>query len=110
MTLLLDPPIWLQLPLVALAAWRLAVLLVLEGGPGGIFRRLRSLVGIEHDDGGAPTSWPEHLPGSLFTCVWCLSFWTTLLLYGILLVAPYVVVVLGTWGAATYLEAYRNGR
>jgi len=109
-TLLLDPPVWLQLPLIVVAAWRVAVLLVLEGGPFAVFRRLRNLMGFEHDEAGQPVSWPDDLPGSLFACVWCLSFWTTLALYGILWVAPYVVVVLGTWGAATYLEAYRNGR
>ena len=110
MTLLLDPPVWIQLPMVVLAAWRVAVLLIWEGGPGGIFRWVRTRMGIQHDEGGAPTTWPDGFPASLFTCVWCLSFWTTLLLYGILWAAPYVVVVLGTWGAATYLEAYRNGR
>ena len=110
MTLLFDPPVWIQLPMVVLAAWRVAVLLVLEAGPWDVFLRLRTLMGIGHDDSGAPSAWPEDPPGSLFVCVWCLSFWTTLVLYGILWVAPYVVVVLGTWGAATYLEAYRNGR
>lgn len=110
MTLFSDPPLWIQLPLVILASWRVAVLLVLEGGPWGVVRRLRNLMGFVHDDDGHPVSWPEHLPGSLFACVWCLSFWTTLALYGILWVAPYVVVVVGTWGAATYLEAVRNRR
>ncbi len=106
----LDPPLWFQLPMVILAAWRAAVLLVYEGGPFGTFKRLRSFMDINHDLEGQPVSWPDHLPGSLFGCVWCLSFWTSLVLYGILWVAPPIVVVLGIWGAATYLEALRTRR
>ena len=108
MTLLLDPPQWIQLLMVFFGAWRVSILLVLEGGPGGVVRWLRSLMGILHDDDGVAFSYPTHLPGSLFACVWCLSFWTTLALYGILWVAPIVVMVIGTWGVATYLEALRN--
>ena len=110
MTLLSDPPIWAQLVLTILAVWRLTVLLAMEGGPFGIFRWFRGLMGIGHDDGGEPISWPEHPPGSLFACTWCLSFWTTLLVYGILVVAPGVVTALGTWGAVTYLEVLRSRR
>lgn len=108
MTLFLDPPAWIQLLMIFFGAWRLAILFVLEGGPGGIIRRLRDLMGFTHDDEGVVMSWPDHLPGSVFACIWCLTFWTTLVLYGILWVAPPVVMVLGTWGVATYLEAVRT--
>ncbi len=108
MTLLLDPPAWVAFPMVLFASWRLAVFLVLEGGPGGIVRWSRERMGIQHADDGTAISWPDRFPGSAFTCVWCLSLWTTLVVYGILWVAPGVVMVLGTWGVATYLEAMRT--
>lgn len=92
----------------ALATWRLTALLVYESGPFGIFVRLRERLGIVHDDDGHPASWPDGGLGRLFTCVWCLSFWTALAVCGILWVEPYVVMVLGVWGAATFMEALRN--
>ncbi len=103
----LDPPIYLQAVAVVAGAWRLAVLLVFEAGPFGVFTWLRARIGIDHDADGVPTSWPDGTVAKLFGCVWCMSFWTTLVVYAILWAAPYVVVIFGTWAAATYLEALR---
>ncbi len=107
---LIHPAPLLQLVAAALATWRLAVLLVFEAGPWALVRRLRSRLGIEHDDFGVPAGVPETWPGSVFGCPWCMAAWTTPLVYGILWAAPYVVVGLATWAAATLLEAYRPGR
>ncbi len=98
----------LELAAMALASWRVAALLVHEAGPFGIVLRLRERLGITHDDSGRASSWPEDGVARLFTCVWCMSFWTTLSVYGILWVEPDVVMVLAVWGAATLLEALRE--
>ncbi len=108
MTWLIHPEPLLQVIGVVLGAWRLSVLLVFEGGPAGLIRRLRELMGVEHNDDGEPIGIPETFPGSLFGCTWCMTAWTTAALYAILWVAPYVVVGIGTWGAACLLETYRT--
>lgn len=67
---------------LALAAWRLAHLLVEEDGPYALFARLRHRAGIRSiaaDDGNgnitvtriAFNTWAEGL-----TCLWCVSVWT----------------------------------
>lgn len=100
-------PEWVMWAALPLGAWRLAILLSQEGGPFGMFRRIRTSMGFQHDENGFVASWPNRFPATLFSCIWCLSFWTTLVLCLILVLAPWVVVVLGAWGAATYLEAKR---
>lgn len=62
----------------ALATWRVASLLVHEGGPGSMFRGLRELVGITHDDQGNHLIVPETFLGGVFSCVWCASVWVGL--------------------------------
>lgn len=104
---LLHPPVYLQVGMGVAMAWRMAVLMIYEGGPFHIIAWARGLIGIQHDDDGRPTSYPDGAVAALFGCVWCMTLWTTLAVYGILWAAPYVVVVLGTWAAATYLEALR---
>ncbi len=70
----------------ALAAWRLAHMLVHEDGPWAIFARLRYQAGLRsvavRDGEGnvnvarvAANTWAEGL-----TCVWCVSVWTATLL------------------------------
>lgn len=103
----LNPPIYLQVGAGALVAWRLAVLFAYEAGPFRLILKFRERLGYDHDDDGHVVSYRDDFPVSLLSCVWCLSFWTTLVVYGILWAAPYFVVVLGTWAAATYLEAIR---
>ncbi|KKM62837.1 hypothetical protein LCGC14_1517600 [marine sediment metagenome] len=98
----------LELAAAAFATWRLTALLVYDRGPFGIFLRLRERLGIVHDDNGDAVSWPDGGLGRMFTCVWCLSFWTTLAVCVILWVEPYVVMVLAVWGVATFMEALRN--
>ncbi len=97
----------LELVAAAFATWRITALLVFDNGPFGIFLRLRERLGIVHDDNGDPSSWPDGGLGRLFTCVWCLSFWTALAVCGILWVQPYVVMFLALWGAVSFMEALR---
>ena len=107
MTWLMDPDPLLQVVAVALATWATAVTLIYKGGPGNVILLLRKRLGVVHDEDGAPAGIPDTWPGSVFGCVWCMSLWTTPVLYGILWAAPYVVVGIATWGAAMLLESFR---
>lgn len=70
----------------ALAAWRLASLLVNEDGPGAVFARLRHKAGVRsvvtRDGQGNPTASRAALTpvAEGLTCVWCVSVWTAALL------------------------------
>lgn len=57
--------------LLSLATWRLAYMLVHEDGPGEIFDRLRRIA--------------NRIPviDDLFACIYCMSVWIALLLYGL---------------------------
>lgn len=72
--------------ILALAAWRLAYMLVEEDGPGAVFSRLRYRAGVRSvvtkDGQGNPTAsrvalkpWSE-----LFLCTWCVAVWTAAVL------------------------------
>ncbi len=106
---MVGPDNLLELTATALAAWRLAVLLVVERGPWNVVTRLRSLAGVSHDEDGDGRSYPESMPGSLFGCVWCMSLWTGGAMYGILLVRPEVVVGIAVWGLATAIDGLVRG-
>lgn len=103
------PDTLFDLAVTALAAWRLAVFLVVERGPWEIATRLRSLVGVEHDGDGDPTIWPTRMPGVLFGCVWCMTLWTGTAMYGILLVRPEVVIGIAVWGLASAIDGLVRG-
>lgn len=70
----------------ALAAWRLAHMLVSEDGPLAIFSRLRHAAGVRsvvgRDHTGKPVARRVALTpvAEALTCVWCLSVWTAALL------------------------------
>jgi len=72
--------------LLALAAWRLAHMLVAEDGPGAIFSRLRHGAGVRsvvtRDAQGNPEASRAALTplAEGLTCVWCVSMWTAALL------------------------------
>ena len=67
--------------LTALAAWRVASLLVNEDGPGAVFARLRRRAGINYVVRQNGQGQPEAMQvarGWLaegLTCVWCVSVW-----------------------------------
>ena len=98
-----DP---LRLLVAALAAYRLARLLALDEGPGGIFEATRRVLGGEDID-------PETLQartnlGRGVTCPYCLGVWVALLL-ALLSFFPsflgdFFLTVFGLAGAQTYLQ------
>jgi hypothetical protein len=76
----------LDYTILALAAWRLASLLVNEDGPFDAFRLFRMWVGVEpivlkDADGNlqAGTATKNSFAKGL-TCLWCVSVWTALAL------------------------------
>ena len=71
-----DLELLIQALIVGAASWRVASLFVQEDGPLLVFFKLRLRRGLERDDVPPPGSWRGVLPG-LFSCVWCLSVWTT---------------------------------
>jgi len=58
-----------------MATWRVAALLVREGGPFSAFKKLRELAGIQHDENGEPWIIPNNLLAGILSCVWCASVW-----------------------------------
>lgn len=93
---------FLTLALTALAAWRLASLLVNEDGPGAVFARLRLRAGISYVVRQNGDGQPEAMrvaKGWLaegLTCVWCVSVWAAagFVLLGLIPYANAVVNVL----------------
>ena len=69
-------------------------MLVQEDGPFNVFRRLREVWGIGHDDTGCVFEVPDRLLAKLFSCLWCMSVWVAPAVWGIWIVAPVVVWIL----------------
>lgn len=91
--------------LIGLAGWRIASLLVTEDGPYDIFRRIRFLfqpIGIVDPRQG--------FFDGLFSCMWCMSVWTTLLMYGLYALEPRAVIVIAAMAIALIPEALHGGR
>lgn len=104
---LFDPSPWLQWVLGVFTSWRLGFLVVYEDGPWGVFVKLRvRIVKPQYHDGRLISTADGMLPG-LLSCVLCMTFWTTPVVYAILWAAPWVIVLLATWAAASYLETLR---
>lgn len=64
--------------LTALAVWRIANMLVNEDGPWMAFEHLRLKAGLQppaYEGLERETDPPGKMPGSLFSCVWCMSVW-----------------------------------
>lgn len=62
-----------QLVVLSLATWRITNLLVHEDGPGDIFVKLRSFIGVRFDEHS--NRYGTNMVAQAFTCVWCLSIW-----------------------------------
>lgn len=73
--------------IVGLAGWRIASLLLEEDGPFFVFEKFRRLIGIK------PGIVTGFLP-TLFTCVYCLSMWTSLTAYMIYVFLPDAAMII----------------
>lgn len=66
---------FLTLAVLALATWRISVMLVREAGPFFVFKKIRELTGIAHDPDGNVLKVPDTFFAGLLSCVWCTSVW-----------------------------------
>lgn len=82
---------WLDYVIIALATWRLAYFIAREDGPWLIAQRIRARFPL----------------GGLTSCLYCASFWTGALAFGLWLtpLQP-IVVILALSGAALMLASY----
>lgn len=100
-----------ELVVIALAAWRLAFMLVKEDGPAHVFGRTRRWVGVRmklpSDPAGREMPYGLNPLADLFCCIYCMSVWTAALNWGLLqtLAAP-VVYILAASGLALMAQRY----
>jgi len=74
-----------------LATWRVTHMLLYESGPWGILIRLRSGVGVTHNEDGEPET---HVHTWTY-CLWCLSVWVAI----VLVCAPSIIAVVAALSA-----------
>lgn len=102
---------YLDLVVMALAAWRLSVFVTHERGPFGFMVKIRGWFDVEHDDTGTITSQPPTGMGQLLTCVWCVSWWA---LGFVALLAFFISMVpvfyLAAWGMVGIIQRFVNER
>jgi hypothetical protein len=94
---------------MVLATWRLASLFVSEDGLFNVFRRIRSLTGVSHHDDGTVAQIPDKTLPKLFTCLWCMSLWTAVVVYVLWIYAPFLVWILGLSTGGIIVERVRGG-
>lgn len=83
-----------DLVILALACWRLVLLVQQERGPLAVFTRIRERLGVMHDEDGMPVSWPDTEVGLLVRCCRCGSIWVGVGLAGIYLATPVAATLL----------------
>jgi len=98
-----------QAVILGLAAWRLTALVSYERGPGDMFRRLRAMLGFQHDSGGRPTAWPSGALQEMIACPWCLGLYAAALCYGLWQITPLIPVVLAASTVLIVVEKWNNG-
>lgn len=88
----------ITLAVLALATWRLSVMLVREAGPFFIFKKIRELTGITHDPDGNVLRVPDTFFAGLLSCIWCTSVWVG----AILTLAFYFFADITFWGSTVF--------
>lgn len=95
-----------------LAVWRISSLFVNEDGPAHIFRRIRELAGITHDDQGVFVIIPETFLAGVLSCVWCCSIWVSFFMTAFWLISPEISLKLAVpfafSGMAIVIEKWVN--
>jgi hypothetical protein len=96
-----------QAVLIGLGAWRLAAMLSYERGPYDIFLRFREQLGYKHSENGEPSEWPGGWR-EVFSCVWCLSLWTALFMWGLWELEQILVVLWAAAGIVVIIEKWNH--
>lgn len=91
----------IQVILIGLAGWRLANMAVDEAGPFDLFERIRILIGLK------PGEISGFLP-NLFSCLFCMSVWTTVISYGLWQIEPIIVMVIAAMSIALICDKAAN--
>ena len=103
----------IDLLIMGLACWRLCALIAYECGPWDIFRLFRTRIGIKHLDKCEPTIIGNGFMAQLFGCVWCISVWFAIMIYGSWLIWPgMTIIVLSPFAlsaAAIIVEEFVRG-
>jgi hypothetical protein len=86
-------PSWWEFIIIILSVWRIVTFIQDESGPWDVMLKIRSKLGIVHDDDKCPTGWPDGLIGGLFKCFWCLSFWVGIIVLLIWLILPWFILI-----------------
>jgi hypothetical protein len=77
-----------------LATWRVSSLFVREDGPFFVFRLIRELAGMTHDENGQVVQIPDRFFAQLLSCVWCTSFWAALFWVILWIIIPEITFIL----------------
>lgn len=77
---------WL-LAVLGLSSWRISSLVLHESGPKNVFGWSRTQLHVEDPGPIEPGSLRE-----LFSCLWCISVWISIVLYAGVMVIPRIVV------------------
>lgn len=94
-----------DLPLLALATWRLSSMLVNEVGPFDIFQRLRDALKVyPAEQDGAVICKSDGAAFGMFCCVWCMSVWCSAVLLALYPYAPVVIWWLAISALAIVLQ------
>lgn len=80
-------------------------MLVVEDGPWYIFDRIRVWTGVKLAEGAV--EWPSWNP---LHCIWCTSMWIAPIIYGLWMVAHWLVWILAISAVACLIEAWNNGK
>lgn len=112
----MNCPTTMEFVVLALAAWRVAHLLVAEDGPWAAFSRLRWAVGlrvvVSQGNDGRPQASKVALNGiaGAFDCTWCMSVWTAIGIVGVwCAVRGAGPVVRGAWCVVVLMLAVSAG-
>lgn len=81
-------------------------MLTQEDGPLNIFRRIRQFFGVTHEGDGTIWEIPERSFAKLFTCLWCMSIWVGVAMYGIWLLVPALVWILAISTGAVIIDRF----
>lgn len=95
----------LALVLLALATFRVSMLITKEDGPFHIFRNLRVYYGRQASKQDTYTPIREFI-AELLSCPYCLSIYTAVFLYIMFYVSIIPIFVLAIWGLATLFLVY----
>lgn len=84
----------LELIAVGLAGYRIANLLVYEDGPVGIFEKIRNIFGVK------PGPVVDNFWTQVFTCMYCMTVWTTVAAWGVYQILPEAVIIIAAMSVA----------